>query len=364
MSDSIYAAFLIVFIVAFTVALLTMPISIYLSHKWGIVSQPGGRRQEDAPMPKLGGSAIFMGFTVAIIVAQFLNVPRFDDNEITRLLGLIIGGTFIYVVGIIDDKYELSYIPLFFAQFFAASTAIVFQIFIEFFNNPFTGQQTDPWSPLVTIALTLFWMVLMMNTTNFLDGLDGLAAGVAFIAGTMLFMNSAFRLEPPQLSVSLLPLALMGACLGFLLYNFHPAKVYMGGTALYLGYTLASLSIIGGAKIATILLVMGLPLMDLVWQAGHRLLKGRNPFQGDRGHIHFRLQDSGLLSYRQIVVSYYVFCAFFGILTLFLESQIFKAIAFGVMLLLIVLGFLIVIRRQATTQSSDDATQSKSMSSS
>lgn len=347
-STSDFAAFLIVFAIAFATSLLTIPIANRLSYRLNLLSRPGGRRQEDRPMPKLGGMGIFVGFTIAVIIAQYLNVPRYDPDEVTRLLGLLLGGTFIYIMGVLDDKYEFGYKTLFLTQFGAASIAIAFQIFIEFFNNPFTGQQTDPWHPVVTIALTLFWMVIMMNTVNFLDGLDGLAAGVAFIAGAMLFLNSAFRLSPAQLSVSLLPLALMGACLGFLAYNFHPARTYMGGTALFLGYVLASLSIIGGAKIATILLVMGLPLMDLVWQATNRLLSGRNPFRGDRGHIHFRLQDAGQLSYRQIVVIYYVFCAFFGILTLLLESQIYKFIAFGVMLLCIFIGFLLVTRLRPT----------------
>jgi UDP-GlcNAc:undecaprenyl-phosphate GlcNAc-1-phosphate transferase len=167
----------------------------------------------------------------------------------------------------------------------------------------------------------------------------------------MLFLNSAFAVQPPQLSVSLLPLALMGACLGFLLYNFHPSSIIMGGGAPYLGFLLGALSIIGGAKMATILLVMGLPLMDLAWQVVNRLRHGRNPLHGDRGHLHFRLLDSGWLSQRQIVVSYYVFCAFFWLLTLVTSSQAFKFITFGVMLLLIVGGFALVERISQSSSS-------------
>src|SRR5690606_19464607 len=111
-----------------------------------------------------------------------------------------------------------------------------------------------------------------MNTVNFLDGSDGLAAGVAGIAALMIFIHAGFELN--QVSVSLLPLALVGASLGFLPYNFHPAKIFMGGGAYVLGYLLAVFSIIGGAKMATILLVMGLPLVDLGWQAASRLLRG------------------------------------------------------------------------------------------
>lgn len=295
-------------------------------------------------MPKLGGLAIFAGFMVGIFIAQLMPVERVDPNEVIRLTGLILGGTVIWLLGVIDDIFDLSYLPIFAGQALTAAIAIGFQIFIEFFNNPITGLQTDPWSPVVTVALTVFWLVLMMNTVNLLDGSDGLAGGVALIAGIVLFLNSAVRQSPAQTSVSLLPLAMTGALAGFLIYNFYPARVYMGGSAWFLGYVLGSLSIIGGAKMATILLVMGLPLMDLGWQMVNRILHGNNPFRGDRGHLHFRLLDSGMFSPRQIALAYYSVCAFFGFLTLVTTDRTFKFIAFAVMLFCIALGFAAVGR--------------------
>lgn len=337
-------AFLIVFCLALSVSLVLMPVARYLSHRFNITSIPGGRRQEAKPMPKLGGLAIYVSFIVTIAVAQLLPVPRLDSYEIIRLAGLTIGSTIIFILGIIDDWVELNYFQSFLGQIIVAAIAIIFQIFIEFFNNPLTGQQTEPWTPVVTIVLTLFWLILMMNTVNFLDGSDGLAAGVIVIAGFILFLNSAFRLEPAQTSVSLLPLALSGAALGFLIHNFSPANIYMGGSAWFLGYVLGSLSIIGGAKMATILLVMGLPLMDLGWQFVNRLRDGRNPFRGDRGHLHFRLLDTGRYSARQVAIGYYIVCALFGILTLVTTSQLFKFLAFGIMMVFVVIGFVAVGR--------------------
>lgn len=337
-------AYIIVFCLALGTSLAIMPVARYLSFRFDITSDPGGRRQEALPMPKLGGLAIFSGFIVTIIVAQHLPVPRFDSYEIIRLVGLIIGSTFIFLLGIVDDLKELNYFQSFLGQIITAGIAIAFQIFIEFFNNPFTGNQTDPWTPIVTITLTMFWLVLMMNTVNFLDGSDGLAVGIAVIAGLILFLNSAFRLEPPQTSVSLLPLALSGASLGFLIYNFYPAKIYMGGSSWFLGYVLGVLSIIGGAKMATILLVMGLPLMDLGWQVVNRLRHGRNPFRGDRGHLHFRLLDTGRYTPGQVALGYYGICSIFGFLTLATTSQLFKFIAFGVMLIFVAIGFIAVGR--------------------
>ncbi len=338
------SAFLIVFFLALCTSIALVPVAVRLSHRFGAMSKPGGRRHEKQPLPRLGGIAIFGGFVVAVIVAQALPVPRLDSYEVIRLAGLLLGGTVIFLFGLLDDIFTFGFFTQAVGQILAAAIAIIFQIFIEFFNNPLTGQQTDPWPHLVTVTLSLFWLGLMMNTVNFLDGLDGLAAGVAFIGGAMLFINSAFRVEPAQLSVSLLPLALMGACLGFLLFNFHPSMIIMGGGAHFLGYTLGALSIIGGAKMATILLVMGLPLMDLVWQAMNRLRQGRNPFQGDRGHLHFRLIDSGRFNQQQVVVAYYVFCALFGLLTLVTGSRMFKFLAFSVMVGLILIGFAIVAR--------------------
>ena len=337
-------AFVMVFNLALAVSLAMIPAARYISCRFDITSQPGGRRQESLAMPKLGGLAIFAGFLIAIALAQLLPVPRFDPYEIIRLAGLIIGGIVIFALGIIDDIWGLNYFQAFLGQILSAAIAIVFQIFIEFFNNPFTGLQTDPWPPLVTVALTMFWLILMMNTVNLLDGSDGLAAGLAVIAGMVLFLNSAFRLEPAQTSVSLLPLALAGASLGFLVHNFYPARIYMGGSAWFLGYVLGTLSIIGGAKMATILLVMGLPLMDLGWQIINRLRHGYNPFHGDRGHLHFRLLDAGLLSPRQIALGYYAICALLGLLTLVTASQLFKFIAFGLMLVFVAVGFIAVGR--------------------
>ena len=357
-------AYIIVFNCALALSLLTIPVARYLSMRFGVTSIPGGRRQERAAMPKLGGLAIFVGFTVTVLLAQLLPVPRSDPNEINRLAGLVSGGLLIFILGVIDDVFDLNYFQIFCFQIVTAVIAIAFQIFIEFFNNPLTGVKTDPWPPVVTVALTMFWLVLMMNTVNLLDGSDGLAGGIAFIAAMVLFLNSAFRLEPPQTSVSLLHLAFAGAVLGFLLHNFYPARIYVGGSAWFLGYVLGCLSIIGGAKMATILLVMGLPLMDLGWQVLNRLRHGNNPFQGDRGHLHFRLLDTGALSPRQIALGYYVICAFLGFLTLVTTSQLFKFIAIVAMLVCIAIGFVAVGRFANPRARYDDSSSSNASPSS
>lgn len=344
-------AFIITFTLALGVTLLLMPVCDRLGKHWGMTAKAGGRRTSEGDVrrvSKIGGVGLAVGFLAAACAAQWLPVPRFDPNEIVRFTGLIVGTVWLTLAGLLDDRYELAALPQLIIQSAAVAIAIGFQIFIEYFNNPLTGAQTDPFPFIVTATLTYFWMMVMMNTVNFLDGLDGLAGGVAFIAGVVLFINSAFRLG--QTSVSLLHLALMGAALGFTLYNFYPARIFMGSGAVTLGFIVGALSIIGGAKMAAILFVIGLPLLDAVWQGAHRLLRGRSPLRGDRGHLHFRLLDLGF-GQRAIVTIYYLFCALFGVLTLVVESQLFKLAALLVMFALVGLGFAIVMRRQESRAS-------------
>lgn len=338
------SAFAITFFLAFGLAIVTTPLMIVLGKRFNIVTQVTPRRTNEGDtrrLSKLGGGVLFVSFIGTLLLAQLLDVPRFDPEEPIRLAGLVLGCCVIFVAGLLDDRYELGPVPLFVAQFAAAGIAILFKIFIEGFNNPLTGTQTDPWPFVVTVILTLLWIVGMTNTVNWLDGLDGLSHGVVFIAAAVLFINSAFILDPPQKSVSLLPLALMGSTLGFLLFNFYPARIFAGGGAYLLGFIIACLSIIGGAKMATVLMVMALPIMDTGWQIINRLLAGQSPFRGDRGHVHHRLLDIGF-SQRQIVLGYYVFCAFFGTLTLLMESRTFKLISLLIMAAVIVAGFVMV----------------------
>jgi UDP-GlcNAc:undecaprenyl-phosphate GlcNAc-1-phosphate transferase len=338
------ASFGVVFGVSFGLALALSPAAQRLGIRWGIVDTPRDRHQHPRATSKFGGMALYVSFTLTGILAQFLPVVRTDEKEIIRFVGLLIGGAFLFVFGILDDRYEFSALPQYIAQLLAAGIAVLFLIIIESFNNPLTGKLTPHWPYVVTVTLTLFWLGFMMNTVNWLDGLDGLAAGVCAVAALMIFIHAAFRLD--QISVSLLPLALFGSALGFLPYNFHPARVFMGSNgALFLGYTIGVLGIIGGAKMATVLLVMGLPLLDVVWQIVRRVSAGRNPTEGDRGHVHYRLLDLGL-SPRQIVLAYYVFCTLFGAIALVTTSRLYKLIALLVMAAVIGVGFAVLSYRR------------------
>ncbi len=344
-SLTVNAAFTITFFLALALAVATSPLMMKLGNRLGIVTRPGGRRLHEGDrsrLSRLGGGVLFISFTGTVLVAQLLYVPRHDAEEPLRLTGLLLGALVIFVTGLLDDWLELKPHWWFASQLLAAGIAIHHHIFIEGFNNPLTGTQTAAWPFAVTIVISLLWIIGMTNTVNFLDGLDGLSHGVVFIAACVLFLNSAIVLEPPQLSVSLLPLALMGATLGFLVYNFYPARIFAGGGAYLLGYLIACLSIIGGAKMATVLMVMALPILDAIWQMVNRLLAGRSPFRGDRGHAHHRLLDLGF-SQRQIVLGYYLFCTGFGTLTLLLESRSFKLISLVLLSAIVVIGLALLL---------------------
>ena len=326
-------AFMVIFAISLVVSAALTPVARWLGGRLGLADRPGGRRQHRGEISRLGGSAMFAGFTIAVLATLLLPAsflpPRLDPKELTRLAGLLIGSAVIFLFGLADDRLQLPSRPQYLAQLLSSFIAIAFIIFIERISNPLgTGQIVFPW-PVVG-ALTIFWFMGMMNTVNWLDGLDGLAAGVSAIVAAFIAIH---MLREGQLSVALLPVALLGATLGFLPYNFHPARVFMGSNGSYfLGWAVAALGIIGGAKVATVLLAMGLPILDVAWLIYSRRRRGSKASEGGRDHLHHRLLDIGL-SQRQIVLGYYAFCAAFGGLALFLENRTQKLLAMGVLAL-------------------------------
>ena len=324
--------YLVVFAVAALAAAAITPLAACLGRRWGIVARPGGRRTHRGEIPRLGGPGLFFPFMLALAVGLAFRIPTADPKEPLRLLGLVLGSAWMFLVGLADDRWDLSPLVQLLAQVLAAVIAIATLIFIERVNNPLTNQ-VAVFPPALVVALTMFWVVGMINTVNWLDGLDGLAAGVTAILCVVLAVH---MYRTGQFSVVILPLALLGAVVGFLPYNFVPARVFMGGGALFLGYALGCLGIIAGARVATVLLVMGIPIVDVAWQIVDRLRHGRPPTLGDRGHLHLRLLDLGL-SQRLIVLVYWTFCGLFGLLALTIASRLLKLVA------LLALGGVVIV---------------------
>jgi UDP-GlcNAc:undecaprenyl-phosphate GlcNAc-1-phosphate transferase len=315
--------YVLVFLTSLVLSALLTPLAGLLGRRLGIVDRPGGRRVHTGEVPRLGGIPLFLGFAVAVGVGQVMSIPTADTKEPIRLLGLMAGSALMFVVGLIDDRWELKPLPQFVTQFAAGLVAVAALIILERFNNPLTDTEVVL-PPVVFVPLTVFWVMGTITTVNWLDGLDGLSAGVGGILCIVLAIHMHSVGQP---SVALLPLALLGALLGFLPYNFAPARIFLGSAgAFFLGYALSCLGLIAGARVAAVLLVFGLPIVDVAWQILDRLRRRRSPAQGDRGHLHFRLLDKGI-SARVIVLGYWGFCALFGVLTLATPSRLYKLLA-------------------------------------
>ncbi len=332
---------LLVPVIALTLALFLTPVSIRLAQRWGLLDRPGGRRQHKGWVPRIGGIALFGGFVGSILITRifpqsWLPVST-DPQEGWRVAGLLLGATFIALFGLADDRFNFSSRTQYLAQIAVALIAIFFTIFIERVNNPLpVGPDllVFPW-PLVWL-LTIFWFMGAINTVNWLDGIDGLATSVAAIVAVVL---AILMLRQGQYSVAILALALLGSAIGFLFFNFPPARVFMGSIGSYfLGYTLASLGLVAGARVATVLLVLGLPILDVAWLIWWRWRHGQPLGQGDRNHLHYRLLDKGY-SQRQIVIGYAAFTAFFGAISLITASTVVKVIA---LLALLAVGAVII----------------------
>lgn len=329
--------YLIVALASAAAAILVTPLARRLSFRLGIVAEPGGRRRHTGRIPKLGGLAVFAAWLVGVGLTYWL-LPPADPHDALRLRGVVLGSFVVVAGGLLDDRYDLPPWAQFLIQLLGALIAILHIIFIEVFTNPLpsaalweaiplfrvdaNGVWVWIWRPLA-LLFTTFWIVGMINAVNFLDGLDGLAAGVCLIAAAF-FSYHSYRLE--QETVPLFPLALAGALLGFLFFNFAPARIFLGSTGAYfLGYQMATLSILSPAKLSTALLVMAVPIIDVAWQAISRMRRGQHPMRGDRGHLHFRLSDSGLPTPR-IVLGYYAVAILFGLIAILVASPLMKVV--------------------------------------
>lgn len=299
-------------------------LAMWLGPRWGAMAVPGGRRQHRQPVSRLGGLGVFAGF-FGVGLGLYFVVPL-NPNQYLPFAGVLLGTLAVFVGGLLDDKFEFKAAPQFGIQLLGGVIALASEVFIEQVTLPALGL-TDfrdlRW--VATYPLTLVWIVGMMNTVNFVDGLDGLAAGIGAITALFFAIHAWWVWQ--QLSIALFSLALAGACLGFLLFNVYPARVFLGSAgALTLGFALATLSILAPARVMTALMALAVPIADTAYQIMDRWRRGRSPFQGDRGHLHFRLADMGF-SQRQIVFTYWLVTVAFGSAALLIPSPLWKLLA-------------------------------------
>ncbi len=332
----------VVFLCAALLALVLTPVVRWVVLRYEIVDRPEARRVNVIPVPRGGGLAVSAAFLLVAGVFLSLNegagivsVPiTLQRSEIAALM---LGGAVAAALGAIDDLFDLRARWQLLGQVVLACGAVALGITIDFIANPFGP--IIPLSGPVAAGLTIFWIVGMINSINWIDGLDGLSSGIAFIAAVTLGLISLTD-EVGQPLVAVLCFALAGALLGFLRWNFHPASIFAGTSGVqFVGYTLAVLAILGTAKVAVALLVLGVPIIDTFWIIVRRVSQGRSPFSPDRTHIHHRLLDLGL-SHRQTVLVIYGICLALALLALLLSgvTQLYAFlgvfVAFGLILFL------------------------------
>jgi len=332
MTEIILRNYLAPFFSAFLISVVLTYLIRLLALKLKIVDQPGEPRKIHlAPVPALGGLAIFL--TCFLVMLIFSRYGFLTDGRITfqHLIGIIIGGALLMIGGYLDDKYRLKPPQTFIWPVLAALVMVFSGLSLHYITNPFGGLLFFGGSWLGSV-LVFLWLLGMMYTTKFLDGLDGLVAGISGIGSVILFVVSLFW-DKPLSGTSILCLILAGAAFGFLIWNFNPAKIFLGeGGSLFLGFMLGVLSLISGAKIATALLIMGIPILDVAWVIIRRVFKEKkSAFMGDRKHLHFRLLDSGL-NQRQTVLFLYLLTLLFGTASLF-QQTVGKIITLGILLI-------------------------------
>lgn len=340
--------YLLGFGLAFALAAGLTPVVRRYALRRGIVDRPNeSRKIHKHEVAYLGGVAIFAAF---VITAVGLSVMT------RQLAALLLGCSVLVLIGVIDDVRGLSPKVKLVWQFVAAGIALAGGIGITTITNPLGGVVDLTWGrtaidlgPLhfhvmpIANALSLLWMVGLANTINFLDGLDGLASGVSGIAAVIMFALSVGP-HVHQPAVALLAIIVAGAAFGFLPYNFHPARIFMGDSGAYfLGLVLAMLAIYSGAKLATAALVLGVPIVDSMWAAVRRVAQGTSPFKADRQHFHHLLLDAGL-SQRQAVLTLYGIVAAFGTVALMIGSFS-KLVTFLVLVGLMAIAIVGLIKR-------------------
>jgi UDP-GlcNAc:undecaprenyl-phosphate/decaprenyl-phosphate GlcNAc-1-phosphate transferase len=366
-------------------SLVLTPLVGHFARRWGILAPNRARDVHTRPTPRLGGVAIFLSFVVGMVLFEPLTGKRYDaltqtllidDTTIKQFRGVLLGATIAVIVGVIDDiltrKNSRGLRPSthFLGQVLAAVAALVGGLaWVRGVSNPLSSVHfiyADPskhlqilltWSFLgisLGMIFTVFWIVGMMNTVNFMDGLDGLAGGVVTIAAILLAIWSGRPHGEPGTTLLgsqvlvLPPLILAAALLGFLVYNWAPARIFMGDSgAQFAGFTLGALAILGPAKIGTALLILTVPILDVAWVFIRRPIEGRAFFSADSEHLHHRLLKRGF-SQQRIVLIFYGMCVALGLVDLLL-SYASKLLAF----LLVVTATVVVLIRMTARRPAD-----------
>ena len=336
-------------LISVAVAFVTAPLSIKIANVMGIIDKPkDARRVHKKPIPRFGGMSIFLGSTVAMTIPAGMN---------SKIMTAMLGGLLMYLLGVIDDMYDIKPAVKFLGQAAIASFVYALGIRITFISNYFGMNPTGPNANVnlnagVAYLITVFWIVGITNAVNLMDGLDGLAAGsVAIMSLSLAYIAYIHGSRLGSMPVCIALVAVAGGCIGFLPYNFSPAKTFMGdGGALYLGYMLAVLSVISPLKRATVvgalipMLTLAVPIFDTLFAMLRRTLKHQSIMHADKGHLHHHLMAAGFGQRRSVLIIYGI-VGIMGIVAVLISRELYKDAFFLFLIATLYLGIIIVPKR-------------------
>ena len=340
-----------VFLIGAVVAFIFTPVSIRIAYRFDILDKPrDGRRMHDRPIPRFGGLGIFMGTMVA------MTIPARINNQISVAM---LGGLLMYILGVIDDKRDLRPMTKFAGQLGIATLVYALGIRITFISNYF-GPRSMDMSPKVMLGqglayiITVLWIVGITNAVNLMDGLDGLAAGsVAIMAMSLAYVAYIHGTRYGMIVVCIAMMAMAGACIGFLPYNFSPAKTFMGdGGALFLGYMIAVLSVISPLKRATFvggvipILTLAVPIVDTITSMIRRMWRHESIMKADKEHLHHHLMAAGFGQRRSVLIMYGI-VGIMGIVAILMSRELYIDACMLVVIGLLYLGIIIIPRSPA-----------------
>ncbi len=337
--------FLLVLVGAIVLNLVITPVIIKLAKRYDVVDRPTlARKIHLKPVPLAGGLGVFLSISLSLAIYYIvapIGAPHLIDSHVTskQLLGLFFGALVLIIGGLADDKFDLPPYKQIIGPLLAVVILLLSGLQVDKLTNPFGGyiELSHLWSSV----LIFVWVLLVIYTTKFLDGLDGLVGGMTTINALVIAALSLFFFV--NHATALVAMATAGAFIGFLFFNFNPAKIFLGeGGSTLAGFIIATLAVLSGAKVATTMLIMGLPIMDALWVVAQRVIVDKkSPFVGDKKHLHYRLLASGM-SPRQAVLLLWSLSMLFGASALFLQSSQ-KVIGLGVLLAVMVLASLLTI---------------------
>ena len=307
-----FLKYLILFLSSLLITLISVPIVKGFGLKYDLVDEPNERKQHNIPIVRIGGIAIYLGIFVPCFLAVNLNLLDYESRNLLNLI--LTSSSLLFLLGIYDDVFTLSFAKRLFFQYFIASSLWIHGLQFKIINLNLIYPHLDPIQLPIFLSylITIFWIVGVINAINWLDGLDGLAAGLATISSLGMFVVASLIGNNND---SFILISLIGSCLAFLAYNFYPAKIFMGDSGSYLiGSILAIYTIYlnelllnSSSLLISFLpqiLILFVPLVDMAYVIFIRLANGNSPFYPDRNHLHHRLIRSGL-SHRKTVLTCY-----------------------------------------------------------